>query len=127
MSAYIAKSKTDDWRTPSNLYREFIENDYFDPCPLHASFDGLSIDWKEKNFVNPPYSELKRWIEKSIEENKKNKEVILLIPSRTDTKGFEMLFKHGCEFTFIIGRLHFNDAGTAPFPSVLIRLRGGWC
>ena len=124
MSAYIAKSKTDDWSTPSNLYGEFLENGYFDPCPLRSDFDGLAMEWKERNFVNPPYSDLKRWIIKAIEENRKGKEVVLLIPSRTDTKGFEMLYKHGCNFVFIVGRLHFNDEGPAPFPSVLVYLVG---
>ena len=123
MSGYIAKSKSDDWSTPKELYKEF--SDYFDPCPLHSSFDGLSIEWKDKNFVNPPYSNLKRWIFKSIEESKKGKEVVLLIPSRTDTKAFALLCQYGCDFCFFIGRLHFNESKNAtPFPSVLVTLKG---
>lgn len=122
MSGYIAKSKTDDWSTPKKLYDEFIG--YFDPCPLHSIFDGLAIEWKERNFVNPPYSQLKKWIIKAISENKKGREVVLLIPARTDTKAFKMLYEYGCNFCFIVGRLHFNEAGAAPFASVLITLRG---
>lgn len=125
MAAYINKSKGDDWATPKNIYSKYMENGFFDPCPLFSPFDGLSIEWKEKNFVNPPYSKLKKWIKKAIEENKKEKKVVLLIPSRTDTKAFEMLYKHGCEFCFIIGRLHFNDKEAAPFPSVIVDLCGG--
>ena len=124
MSAYIAKSKCDDWATPKFLYDDFMNMGYFDPCSLFSSFDGLNIDWKIKNFVNPPYSQLKKWIIKAIQENKKKKEVVLLIPSRTDTKAFELLYKHGCNFVFIIGRLHFNEGNSAPFPSVLVTLRG---
>ena len=85
MSAYMAKSKTDNWSTPKIYYSKFIESGFFDPCPLDSPFDGLKIEWKEKNFVNPPYSDLKKWILKAIEENRKGKEVVLLIPSRTDT------------------------------------------
>lgn len=124
MSAYINKSKTDDWKTPKALYEEFINNGYFDPCPLFSSFDGLSIEWKEKNFINPPYSQLKQWIIKAIEESMKGKNCVLLVPSRTDTQAFKMLYDHGCDFTFIIGRLRFNDSAPAPFSSVLIHLRG---
>lgn len=122
--AYINKSKSDDWATPKSLYNSFMQGGYYDPCPLFSSFDGLSIEWKEKNFINPPYSDLKKWIDKSIEEAKKGHECVLLIPSRTDTKAFESLYKFGCEFTFIIGRLHFNEGEAAPFPSVLVRLKG---
>ena len=124
MSAYINKSKTDDWKTPSVLYHRYIDAGYYDPCPYQASFDGLSIEWKDKNFVNPPYSELKKWIIKAIEEAKKGKSVVLLIPSRTDTKAFEMLYRFGCVFRFILGRLRFNDSAPAPFPSVLVFLKG---
>lgn len=114
--------KTDDWKTPSYIYEQVKEKGYFDPCPFQSEIDGLIIEWKSKNFVNPPYSQLKKWIEKSIEEHKKGKEVVLLIPARTDTKAFKMLFDYGSEIYFITGRLHFNDANTAPFPSMLCRL-----
>lgn len=122
--SYINKAKTDDWRTPTDIYKRFINNGYFDPCPFKSNFDGLQIEWKNKNFVNPPYSKLKTWIEKAIEEAKNGKEIVLLIPSRTDTKAFLQLYKYGCKFHFITGRLHFNDDGAAPFPSVLVTLKG---
>ena len=62
--AYIDKSKTDDWRTPSKIYKKFMNLGYFDPCPYQANFDGLKIEWKERNFVNPPYSKLREWVKK---------------------------------------------------------------
>jgi len=97
----------------------------FDPCPLRSTVDGLRIEWKKSNFVNPPYSQLKRWIEKSITEHAKGKSVVLLIPARTDTKAFRLLFEYGAEITFISGRLRFNGASSAPFPSMLVKLAGG--
>ena len=123
--AYIDKSKTDDWRTPSKIYKKFMNLGYFDPCPYKSSFDGLVIEWKERNFVNPPYSKLKEWVNKAIEENKKGKEVILLIPARTDTKTFRTIWEYGADIHFITGRLKFNDANSAPFPSLAIQLTGG--
>ena len=117
--------KTDDWRTPSSLYRRMMDLGYHDPCPYRSDKDGLSAEWESRNFVNPPYSKLREWVAKSIEQNKLGKEVIMLIPARTDTKAFKMLYKHGCRFTFITGRLKYNDEGTAPFPSMIVRLIGG--
>ena len=64
---------TDDWRTPSTLYNKMMSLNYFDPCPYQSTFDGLTIEWKNKNYVNPPYSQLKVWIIKAIEEAKKRK------------------------------------------------------
>lgn len=115
---------TDNWRTPSSLYNKMLELGYFDPCPIEAKEDGLTIEWKEKNFVNPPYSKLKVWIIKAIEEAKKQKEIILLIPARTDTQGFKLLYEYGAHFVFITGRLKFSDKGTAPFPSMLVNITG---
>lgn len=113
----FASRKTDNWKTPAHIYKQFMDKDYFDPCPFMSTFDGLTIPWKEKNFVNPPYSQLKKWIAKAIEENNKGKSIIMLIPARTDTKAFEMLFNHGCNFYFVTGRLHFNDEKKRrPFP-----------
>ena len=121
---FLSKN-TDDWATPKYIYDQAMEEGMFDPCPLFSSVDGLKIEWGEINFVNPPYSNLKAWIEKSIEQSKKGKKVMLLIPARTDTKAFKMLFEYGSTITLITGRLRFNEANSAPFPSMLVELTGG--
>lgn len=117
--------KTDNWKTPTSIYQKFIDLGYYDPCPYQSTFDGLSVDWKDKNFVNPPYSKLKLWVNKCIEQHKKNKEIIMLIPARTDTQAFKLLYDYGVHFVFITGRLKFNDSGVAPFPSMIVNLVGG--
>lgn len=124
MNKILFSKKSDNWATPKIMYEFYIKNNYFDPCPLNSSFDGLKIDWKIKNFVNPPYSKIKQFVDKSIEEHKKGKEVILLIPARTDTKYFRKLVDYGCDIYFITGRLHFNESNSAPFPSCSIYLTG---
>ena len=118
-------SITDEWATPKFIYSQAMAKGMFDPCPLGGQIDGLAIEWGESNFVNPPYSQLKKWIKKSIEEHEKGRDVIMLIPARTDTKAFRMLFEYGCDITFITGRLRFNEAKTAPFPSMIAKLIGG--
>lgn len=125
MNKILFSSKCDDWSTPETIYKFYIDKlGFFDPCPFHSTFDGLQIPWKQKNFVNPPYSKIKNFVNKSIEEHKKGKEIILLIPARTDTKYFRKLVDYGCYIVFITGRLHFNGSGSAPFPSCYIYLTG---
>lgn len=124
MNKILFSRNSDNWATPKVMYEFYTRNDYFDPCPLNSNFDGLNINWQQKNFVNPPYSKIKQFVDKSIEEHKKGKEVILLIPARTDTKYFRKLVDYGCDIVFITGRLHFNESNSAPFPSCLIYLTG---
>lgn len=73
-------------------------------------------------FVNPPYGrEIKDWVRKSYEESRKpNTKVVMLIPARTDTTYFHDYIYHKAEIRFLKGRLHFNDAGPAPFPSMIV-------
>ena len=61
----------DDYNTPDWIKKMF--EGWFDPCPISngelREFDGLG-DWKDKTFVNPPYSKPMVWVEKAIEESK---------------------------------------------------------
>ena len=122
--ALLSRS-SDEWATPKYIYDQAKKKGMFDPCPLGGHVDGLRLDWGASNFVNPPYSKLRKWIEKSIAEHRKGKSVILLIPARTDTKAFKLLYEYGAKITLITGRLRFNDDGPAPFPSMLVELNGG--
>lgn len=81
------------WLTPPEVYRalhmEF--NFTFDPCPfpLPEGFDGLTCEWGESNYVNPPFGSIihqgkkkgpTAWARKAIEENQKGKTVVLVYP-----------------------------------------------
>jgi phage N-6-adenine-methyltransferase len=116
-------SATDIWSTPKEVY-QILDAEFgfdFDPCPLNPQFDGLEIEWGSCNFVNPPYSELGKWIKKAYEEFKKNKTVVMLIPSRTDTKAWHDFVMKAAEIRFIKGRLKFGDAkNNTPFPSAIV-------
>lgn len=88
--------------------------------------NGLSRDWGERVFCNPPYGrEIGRWVQKSFEESrKKNTLVVMLIPARTDTKYFHDYIYGKAEIRFIRGRLKFGNAKTAaPFPSMVVIFR----
>lgn len=118
--------ESDHWATPKYIYEQIKRLGFHDPCPLHSETDGLTGDWPTDSFVNPPYSKLRAWVSKSIQQHQKNGiRVILLIPARTDTKAFRDLWQYGAKITFITGRLRFNESNPAPFPSMLVELTGG--
>ena len=124
--SYILKSKSNNWGTPSTIKNRY--DGWFDPCPYpRPIWDGLQMEWKEKNFVNPPYDNIGAWAQKSMEEFKKGKTIHLLIPARTDTKYFHQFILPYADIEFIKGRLKFVSLDgksknmSAPFPSIICK------
>lgn len=117
-----------DYSTPSDLFHrlnsEFNFND--DPCPIIPKDDGLSRPWGEVTFVNPPYGRLiGDWIKKGYEESQEGKTVVMLLPSRTDTKWWHEYCMKAHEIRFIRGRLKFSGSkNSAPFPSAIVIFKG---
>ena len=109
-------SKIDDWATPDYIFNyvrtEF--GDFFDPCPLNADFDGLSIEWNKVNYINPPYSRPLKdlFIKKAYEESKKGKICIMLIPATTETIIFQDTIYPNAEIRLIKGRIKFKGWNT---------------
>jgi hypothetical protein len=105
---------------------------YFDPCPLNDNpeIDALKIDWKDKTFVNPPYSHPLPFVRKAIEESRKGKLIVMLLKMDTSTNWFKELKEADAEFLWINGRLHYNGLhhtykGNVPlsFPSMFVILK----
>lgn len=95
------------WLTPPPLLDALgQEFDFdFDPCPypLPEGFNGLTCEWGQSNYVNPPFGSIimdgkkkgpTAWARKAIEENKKGKTVVLVFP--TD-KWIHYLLQAGAE------------------------------
>lgn len=103
-----------------------IFGDWFDPCTISngelRKFDGLGSEWKDKTFVNPPYSNPLPWVVQSIEESKKGKLIVMLLRVDTSTKWFSLLQNNNARFLWINGRLRFNTNKPANFPSMLVIL-----
>ncbi len=119
--------ETDNRATPEWLMDIF--KDWFDPCPLNPNptIDGLTLDWKEYTFLNPPYSSPSKWIYKAIEENKKGKTIVILIRFDPTTRYFRALIEHGCHVFYSGERLEFINPEKeinykSPFPSILLIL-----
>ena len=135
MERALFTSNSDEWATPQELYDELNKRFTFtlDPCSTNENHlcdkyftkedDGLLKSWKgETVFVNPPYSNIKKWVEKCYTEHETNGTiVVMLIPSRTDTIYFHNYIYHKADIEFIKGRLHFsNSKNSAPFPSMIV-------
>jgi len=124
----LFSSTSDNWNTPESFYKKLDEEFHFnfDPCPPNPTFDGLNIEWKERNFINPPYSQAKHWIKKGYEESLKEKLCVFLIASRTDTKAFhDYILPYAKQIRFIRGRLKFSNCkNSAPFPSCIVVFDG---
>ena len=81
------------WLTPPDLMKELDAEFNFthDPCPypLPDNFDGLTQDWGQSNYVNPPFGSIMHegkkkgptaWARKAIKEHEKGKDVVLVYP-----------------------------------------------
>lgn len=126
---------TDTWETPQDLYDRLNKkyNFQLDPCcnehnrKCPVGFDiaknGLISEWASYKsiFMNPPYSEVAKWIQKAYAESKKGCTVVCLVKSCTDTKWWHEYALKAHEIIFIKGRVKFGGSKTgAPFPSCII-------
>lgn len=136
----LFSSKKDDWETPIDLFNKLDEEFHFtlDPAASKTNHkckkfytkeqDGLIQDWGgETVFVNPPYGGkvVNLWVAKAYTESlKPNTTVVMLLPSRTDTKWFHEYVLDKAEIRFIRKRLKFGNAvNPAPFPSIIVIFR----
>lgn len=132
-------SKSDEWSTPQDFFEEINKEFNFnlDVCAAEENHkcdkyytmrdDGLSKNWGGYTvWCNPPYREIDKWVSKAFYETRNdNTTVVLLIPSRTDTRYFHNYIYQRSEIRFVKGRLKFgNSKNTAPFPSMLVIFRG---
>lgn len=119
-------SASPHWATPSAIYQELDDEFQFtcDPCPLRSlEENGLNIEWTGRVYVNPPYGrKIGAWIQKGYESAQATASVVvMLLPSRTDTKWWHDYIMKANEVRFIKGRLRFgNYPNGAPFPSCIV-------
>lgn len=127
------------WETPK---------DYFDKLNMKFKFDldacasesnhkvnsyftevdnALIQKWGGNVFMNPPYGRhIGEFIKKAYEEHLRDPDrfIVMLIPSRTDTKYWHEYIQDKATVKFLKGRLKFEISGksmdAAPFPSALV-------
>jgi len=129
-------SNKPDWETPQEFFDKLDEEFDFrlDVCASEENRkcdkyyskeqDALKQNWSNDElywkWMNPPYGrEIGQWIKKANEE----RNVVALLPARTDTRWFwDYIYnKSNVEIRFIKGRLKFGGSkNSAPFPSMII-------
>lgn len=134
----------DEWSTP-HIFFEGIKQEFgpfdLDPCVSDSLYakaekyftpedDGLKQEWFGHVFVNPPFSDLKGWSQKIIEQmnNPLVKSITLLTPAHKveQTWFTDILFPYISELYYIKGRLQYETMNGAKmsspeFPSMLMR------
>lgn len=108
------------WLTPAKLYAE-LDTEFhftFDPCPWPKpdDFDGLTCEWGERNYVNPPFGSIMHqgpgdrkpkkkgptaWMRKAIEEQAKGRLSVVVYP--LDKWELMMLKACGCDHVRNLG------------------------
>lgn len=126
---------TDVWLTPPEVVAALGAFD-LDPCgappprPYETAArtialpeDGLAEMWEGRVWLNPPYSEVGRWIERLVAHDRGT----ALVFARTDTRWWHRLvFEGASAVRFLEGRLHFHrpDGTRAPLnaggPSAIV-------
>lgn len=139
-SARTGESHRDEWRTPAWLFNLLDAEFHFtlDPAATkenalcenyftdhtkdpYSLGDGLISTWSGVAFVNPPYSQLRKWVEKGFREaSEGHAQVVMLVPARTDTRAWWDYIRFG-DVRFLPGRLKFEGGKySAPFPSAIV-------
>ncbi len=95
--------------SPPSIVQEYA--DWHDVCPhpRPEGFDGLAIDWTDHGriFCNPPWGNVRPWVEKAIQESSKGCRVHMLLPADTSTRVFHELLLPCAQIEFIQGQVKF--------------------
>ena len=111
---------SDQFRTDKWILNMF--DGWFDPCPLDPRWitDGLTLEWPDKTFINPPYSAPLRGVQKAIFHHKmEGKRMVMLLKHDSSTKWYGLLHEAGASFLMVDRRLKYQTGKSAPFPSIL--------
>lgn len=111
---------TDEWHTPPELVRPLGRFD-LDPAASHTQRehfadveykypeqDGRLLPWFGRVWCNPPYSDLMVWARRFV----MNDNGIFLVPARTETEWFRLLWKHCSAIFFTHRRINFIRGST---------------
>lgn len=132
------RSGNDEWTTPRDVFERLDEQ--YGPFTVDAAAtdenalcdrfwtretNGLAQDWSgEVVWCNPPYSKLRKWIEKAWSE-REHAVTVLLIPARPGTKAWQQWILPFAHVEYIPGRLKFGGhINSAPFASAVVVF--GW-
>ena len=148
ISPALFSSAIQDWETPKWLFDRLAQEFHFSVdiaasrnnlnCPFFCTKeglkdffgnlldpnDGLTANWTNFQghiWCNPPYKEVRKWVQKGYEESLRRAKSVFLVPARTDTRWFHDFVLGKAQIIWIKGRLNFSgSANSAPFPSMIL-------
>lgn len=156
MNKGMLTSKRQDWETPQEFFDALDREFHFvlDVAATRGNAkcknffteedNGLEQNWGGIEQINGPFpntlartgavwcnppcsKQLGKWVKKASEESKKGVTVVMLIPSRTETRWFHdyIYNKDNVEIRFVKGRIRFSGSSVnAPFPSMVVVFHG---
>jgi phage N-6-adenine-methyltransferase len=122
---------SDEWETPPDLVK-WAEEKFGGPFTLDVAataentkapnfytkeMNGLSLPWTGRVWMNPPYSNIRPWLEKAIASREQCEVIVCLLPCATDTKWFHDCILPHFETFFIKGRVRFLGWDRTPIPA----------
>lgn len=125
---------SDSVRTPDYILKAVREEfgEFYDPCPFNPKFDpnihkdGLSTDWGNISFVNPPYSFVRPWFKKARQQWLLGKTVILFVKLSNLGTQYARKYITGAEVRIIVGKIIFPGyQNTAQFNNIFVIFRAG--
>ena len=129
----LRSSASDEWATPQDTFDAL--NREFGPFNLDvcasasnakcarfytAAHDGLAQRWEGRVFMNPPYSDVGRWMAKARQSAIDGALVVCLVADRRGTRWWLENVPHASLVRTLPGRLRFNGSGPATFASTVV-------
>jgi hypothetical protein len=115
-------NETDEWYTPSWVFKALGVVFDLDPCSpgsppstvpakrhLTKADNGLQAPWHGSVWLNPPFSSKREWYARLVEHG----DGIALIPARTETHDFQDYMNASSALLFMRGRIYF-ERGSRP-------------
>ena len=88
------------------------DHNHLVPVYLTEDDDALTADWGTTNWCNPPYSNIRPWVDKAIAEARKGNTTVMLVPADTSVAWFREAYNNCSACEFISGRISFINADT---------------
>lgn len=119
----------DNWETPplvlADVMKKYDIHPIFDVCATiqNKKFpqyftpedNGLTKEWREDFFMNPPYSQINQWMKKAYEQHLKyNVNGLVLVFAKTSVRWWHEYIEGKAEVHFQKGRIRFLLDGVEP-------------
>ncbi len=122
-------NENDNWETPplilEDMMKKYNIHPTLDVCATKQNTkfpkyfapeqNGLSQEWNEDFFMNPPYSKINEWMKKAYDQHRKyNVNALILVFAKTSVKWWHEYVEGKTETHFQKGRIRFLLNGAEP-------------